>query len=154
LPEVSIRVCGPYYLTNIRIGLSRLIGDTRTRLNELAASPTGITDPFDSIYDIVFQLTMRTVGCKEIAEDPVLLKKTLKYFEVVEQSATASTIIFPWAPSPAKIRRTYAGGRLFMIFKNIVDERKKTGRREDDPLQHLIDLGDNIGSILAVCPGY
>lgn len=119
-------------------------------MNQIAASPTGITDPFDSIYDIVFQLTMRTIGCKDVAEDPVLLKKTLRLFEVVEQSATASAVIFPWAPSPAVIKRVYAGSRLYMILKKIVDERRETGKREDDPLQYLIDLGDDVGTILQV----
>lgn len=93
---------------------------------------------------------MRTIGCNDMAEDPVLLKKTLRLFETVEQSATASAVIFPWAPSPAVVKRIYAGSRLYMILKRIVDERKETGKREDDPLQYLIDLGDDVGTILQV----
>ena len=109
-----------------------------------------MTDPFVSIYEIVFQLTMRMVGCDEIANDPALLKKTLHLFETIQRSSTPTTIIFPWFPSPALIKRTIAGGRLYMILKKIVDERKKSGRREDDPLQYLIDNGDDMNEIIGV----
>jgi sterol 14-demethylase len=91
------------------------------------------------------------VGCNEIANDPELLKKTLHHFETIESSATATTIIFPWLPSPALIKRTIAGAKLYMIFQRIVNNRKKTARTEDDPLQHLIDSGDDMQSIIAVC---
>lgn len=35
-----------------------------------------------------------------------------------------------------------------MIFKKVVDDRSKTGRREDDALQYLIDQGDNVTDML------
>ncbi|KAL9112667.1 MAG: hypothetical protein Q9187_007731 [Circinaria calcarea] len=133
--------------------LVHLIEDTDARLEELAVSPSDMTDPFVSIFEIVFQLTIRTVGCNEIANDPALQKKILHLFETIQQSSTATTIIFPWFPSPALIKRTIAGGRLYMIMKKIVDERKKSGKREDDPLQYLIDNGDDINDIIAFIVG-
>lgn len=93
---------------------------------------------------------MRTVGCKDIAEDPKLLHKTLGLFETIEQSSTPAAIILPRFPTLALIKRTIAGGRLYMIFKKIVDDRRKTGKREDDPLQHLIDQNDSINEIIQV----
>lgn len=41
-----------------------------------------------------------------------------------------------------------------MLVKNIVDDRKKTGRREEDALQFLIDQGDSLLNIITVsyCP--
>lgn len=120
-------------------------------LKKLERDPRGITDPFQSIYRIVYQLTMRIVGCDDIADDPVLLEKTLGLYEAVEQSATATAIMFPRLPSLAVIKRTIAGGRLYMIFKKIVDKRKKTGKRGDDPLQYLIDQGDSMERIIEVC---
>jgi len=93
---------------------------------------------------------MRIVGCDDIAEDPALLQKTLGLYELIENSATPTAIMFPWFPSIAVIKRTIAGGRLYMIFKNIVDERKKTGKRRDDPLQFLIDEGDSMERIIEV----
>jgi hypothetical protein len=109
-----------------------------------------MTDPFNSIYLVVFQLTMRMVGSAEIASDTTKLRKTLKLFETIEQSTTPTSIIFPWMPTIAFFKRTIAGGRLFQLFKGIMDDRKKTGRREDDALQYLIDMGDDIKSVIQV----
>jgi hypothetical protein len=59
-------------------------------------------------------------------------------------------ILFPWFPSLAVIKRTIAGTRLYMILNNIVSERQKTGNKRDDPLQFLIDQGDDMGRIIEV----
>ncbi|CAD0099993.1 unnamed protein product [Aureobasidium mustum] len=134
-------------------GLQDLINDTRTRLDELVKDPSGITDPFESIYGIVYQLTMRTVACNEIANDRALLDQTLDMFEKIEASSSAKLIIFPWFPFPGKLRRLWYGGKLYMIFKGIIEDRAKTGRREEDPLQFLIDKGDNVKEILTFVLG-
>lgn len=128
------------------------MADTKARLDMIALSPGAITDPFDSVYKIVFQLTMRTVGCNEIANDLALLAKTLNFFEIIEQSSTPAGVIFPWLPTPAKLRRMYAGGNLYMIFQRIVNERKRTGTRDEDALQFMIDHGDDVRKIIGVRP--
>lgn len=130
--------------------LPQLLADTRSSLEEIAALPSGIFDPFDNVYRIVFQLTMRTVGCNEIANDPDLLRKTLGIYESIEGSATMAAIIFPWLPTPARLKRTIAGIRLHMIIQRIVAQRKKTGKREDDALQYMIDQGDDVNRIISV----
>jgi hypothetical protein len=131
-------------------GLSQLIADTNSKLKDIESSPGGITDPFDSVYKIVFQLTIRTVGCNEIANDPRLQAKTLGFFETIEQSATPAGVIFPWLPTPAKLKRTYAGGSLYMMFQGIVNERKRTRKREEDALQFMLDQGDDVTMIIRV----
>lgn len=127
-----------------------MISDVQDRLDELAAGPSGTTDPFESVFRIVFQLTMRTVGCDDIAENRTLLDKTLNYFEMVEGSSGNVTVMFPWLPSPALLQRNYAGTRLYMIFKSIVDSRQQTGKRREDPLQYLIDQGSDMYHIIQV----
>lgn len=107
-------------------------------------------DPFVSIYEIVFQLTMRMVGSAEIANDTKRLRKTLTLFETIEQSTTPTSIIFPWMPTLAFIKRTIAGGQLYYLFKGIMDDRKKTARRESDALQYLMDMGDDIKLVIQV----
>jgi hypothetical protein len=37
-----------------------------------------------------------------------------------------------------------------MILNSIVSERQKTGLKRDDPLQFLIDQGDDMGRIIEV----
>ncbi len=126
------------------------MSDVQTSMKELADEPSGITDPFESLYYLVFRITMRIVGCEDVAEDPALLKKTLGLYETIEASSTAASIMFPWFPSPAIINRTIAGGQLYMIFKNIVDARVASGRKGDDPLQYMIDDGDSMPKIIEV----
>ena len=93
---------------------------------------------------------MRMVGCAEIASDSVMLKKTMGLLETIEQSSTPTSIIFPWMPTPAFFKRTVAGARLYRIVKRLMNDRKNTGRREDDALQHLMDMGDDIKFVIQV----
>ena len=134
--------------------LPLLLADTKARLDDIVSAPNGVIDPFDKVYKIVFQLTMRTVGCNDIANDPQLLFKTLRQYETIEKSATPTGVIFPWLPTPAKLKRTIAGGSLYMTFRRIVNERKKTGKRDNDALQFMIDQGDDVTSIIAVSNVY
>lgn len=130
--------------------MPQLLQDVQTSFDALAQDPKGITDPFQSIYLLVYQLTMRIVGCDEIADDPALLATTLSLFETVESSATATAVLFPWFPSPAIIKRTIAGTRLYLIFKSVIDKRVASGKRGDDPLQYLLDQGDQVPAIIEV----
>lgn len=114
----------------------------------LKNDPSGITDPFESIYRIVYLLTLDMVGADEICQDAALREQTLHLFETMEQSATATTIMFPHVPSLGLLKRTYAGGRLYMILKNIIDKRTATGEKHDDPLQYLMDKGDSLMKII------
>lgn len=134
--------------------LSTLIADTRARLGDLDRSIDrsgfGITDPFESIYKTVFQLTMRTVGCNEIAEDLPLMSQLLHWYETVEKTTSPVAVMFPWLPTYAMIKRTVAAMRLFTTIKGIGSERVRTGRRSEDAMQILIDQGDDVESIVGV----
>ena len=131
-------------------GLPQLLEDVRARCAAFAAQEVKSTEPFDSIYRVVFQLTMRTVACVEIADDDDMLKRVLQLFETIESTATPLSIMYPWMPLPSKVRRTYAGAQLYMILKKIIDKRKQEGRREDDTLQYLLDQGDDLYKIITV----
>ncbi|TKA69262.1 hypothetical protein B0A55_08113, partial [Friedmanniomyces simplex] len=137
----------------LKKGLPLLLQDARASLDKLAAEPTGLTDPFDSIYRMVFQFTMRTVACNEIADDPATLSKCLQHFETIEGTATPFSVMYPWLPLWSKVQRTTAGAKLYMIFKRVVDARNKSGIRGDDALQYLIDQGDDITNMLTFVLG-
>jgi len=124
--------------------LSTLVDATNASLQRKAPKPgeEAVMDPFDDIYRVVYALTMRTVGTAEIVRSPDLMEKTLGWFETL-QNASAVQIIFPWLPTYGDLSRMVAGGRLYYLLKGFVDDRKKTGRREDDALQYLIDTGDD-----------
>ena len=84
-------------------GLPQLLKDARGMLDELAANPARKTDPFDSIYKMVFKFTMRTVACNEIANDDALLYKTLSLYEDVESAATPLAIMYPCTLSDSRV---------------------------------------------------
>lgn len=134
--------------------LDTLTGDTVAALDRLVqrngGARTGVFDPFDDIYRVVYQLTMRTVGATEIAESPELLEKTLKMYEDIEGAASPARIAFPWLPTRGSLTRLVVGARLYQTFSNIAKERKDTGRRYEDALQFLLDSDVNMVRILSV----
>ena len=107
-------------------------------------------DPFESLYKLVFLLTMRTVGCNEIARDPALLEKMLSLYETFKMSFTPTLVLFPMLPTMAMLKRGVAGLRLYWMVSGIISNRRKTKHREDDPLQVMIDRGDDMGQVISV----
>ena len=138
---------------NMIKNLPALISDTRECLSGLVEDPSKMTDPFDSLYKLVFVLTMRTVGCVEMTSDKNLLNTVLELYEAFKMSFTPTLVLFPWLPNLAKIKRGLAGVRLYWIISRIIAKRKKSGHREDDPLQEMIDRGDDMGKIIGVMIG-
>ncbi|KAK0649876.1 cytochrome P450 [Cercophora newfieldiana] len=129
---------------NLSKSVPNLVETTHTLLQRNAPkSPNeeAVMDPFVDIYRTIYALTMRTVGAAEIYNSPKLMDKTLRWFEQL-QNASALRIIFPFLPTYADLTRMIAGGRIYFLLKRLVEERKRTGRREEDPLQYLIDTGD------------
>ena len=134
----------------LSLDLPILIADTRARLNELIDNPTAIVDPFEAIYKLIYLLTMRTVGCNELCRNRAKLDLSLGLYETVARCATIWPIVLPWFPSPNLIKRTIAGARLYFMLNRIVSKRMNSGIREDDPLQDMIDRGDEKSHIIGV----
>jgi sterol 14-demethylase len=119
---------------HFRRKLPVLISDTKEALEAIKNDVSGRTNPFESLYRIVFRLTIRMVGPTEIADDPKKLEDAMKMFEMIDRSATATSVIFPKLPSPAILQRTYAGARLYMMIDNIIKERAASDKKHDDAL--------------------
>lgn len=98
-------------------------------------------DPFLVVHDLICKMTHRTVGCHDVAEDPLLRAKTMKYYNMLDASSALS-VMFPWLPTPTKIGKLWGGGKLHMLFLNLIKERRKTGRRAEDTVQILMDKGE------------
>jgi len=49
--------------------------------------------------------------------------------------------LFPWFPSQAKKRQKTAAIGIYNMISEIIDDRAKSGRKENDTLQNLIDIG-------------
>ncbi|KAK3327772.1 cytochrome P450 6A1 [Cercophora scortea] len=126
--------------------LPLFVNDTRESLERMVAREgnPGLMDPFDDLYKIIYQLTVRIVGATEIANDPKLRAKTLRLFETIAKASSPTRIIFPWLPTLAYIRKNVAGARLYYELNKLVEDRKKTGRRENDTLQYFIDTNETV----------
>ena len=72
----------------------------------------GQLDPFVDIYTMVFHLTIRAAGCKEIADSPEDCKKLEKLYWQIEKGATPASVLFPWFPSKARRLRVAATAEM------------------------------------------
>lgn len=121
-----------------------LVHDAKEGLRTLATSSSTIINPFDVLFKVIFQLTARELCCSDIADQTELLDKMIQLFLTAGTSYNPRIILFPplikWL-SPAYWKQMSASIRMYMLVKDILDQRKRTGKRGTDPLQHLIDQG-------------
>jgi len=99
---------------------------------------------------MVFQLTIRAASCKDIADDPELVKRVSELYWDSEKGSTPTSVLLPWFPSPARKRKVKATQDLYNLLKSVIDDRKNNGKVEDDPMQALIDEGDGSNDIVQV----
>jgi hypothetical protein len=90
------------------------------------------------------------VGATEVAEDRKLLRRTLRIFEQFEKNCSTARIIFPWLLTPAHLARLALGTMLYMDFSRLIKTRKKTGKRESDAVQYLLDQEGGVELIIRV----
>ncbi len=78
----------------------------------------------------------------------------LSVFEKFERSNSTTGIIFPWLRvlTPAYLLRMALGTVLYLAFHRIIRARKRTGRREEDALQYLLDQNTPLDVIIKVTP--
>ena len=134
---------------NFSTNLPRMTRDVRTAIEGIAQASDGITNPFYSVYAIVFQLTFRMLGCTEMADNDALRARTLQLYESLESSAGMSMILTPWwLPTISRFRRLWSGAKLYMSVQKIIKERKKKNIRYNDTMQALIDQGDDEDKIV------
>ncbi|KAG9006506.1 hypothetical protein FRB94_014338 [Tulasnella sp. JGI-2019a] len=130
----------------LRRAIPTMMADVNARLDELGSS--GTRNPFKVIQKIVFQLTIRMVGADEIADDPKLRAQVLDVVEVTDNGHALATFLFPWLPLPAVLRKMWSSITMYRIIRRVARERERTGRRGEDTLQYLLDMGDSIQTIV------
>lgn len=128
-----------------------MMADTRSCLEDLKRSPISITNPFDSIYKLTYQLTLRISGCDEIVNSPDLLNTTLNAILKLDEEATPFSIAFPGLALKTKLQKMMAGYTVYQVIDKIIRERKRTGSRPDDAMQLLLDQGDDVLDCVRVC---
>ncbi|KAJ7877351.1 cytochrome P450 [Mycena leptocephala] len=99
------------------------------------------TNPFDTIYATIFRMTINTVAASSVAANPALCNAFQTIFRELDQSGTPFTILFPWFLGWERIQRFYLMKKFYNIMTTAIDDRKKEGRDDEDPMQYLIDAG-------------
>ncbi|EOA86440.1 uncharacterized protein SETTUDRAFT_161316 [Exserohilum turcica Et28A] len=125
------------------------VASAMDRISAICGARGGMFDPFDEMNRIVYHLTMRTIGVREIADSPDLLEKSLRLIETIDKGSSPVRILFPWFPTFKHIKRSVAGIQFYLMVSRIIEDRRKTGRQEDDIVQQLMDEGESTFRIVS-----
>ncbi|KAG6854089.1 hypothetical protein C0991_010502 [Blastosporella zonata] len=118
-----------------------LILDDSRRIMETWGT-SGRFDPFESIYSLLFQTTLRSLSCTEISEDPIIVGRLKALYDTLDNGTTPATVLVPWFPTPAMIKKLWATKEIYEIVTKAIKEREKSGISRNDTLQMLLDCGD------------
>lgn len=117
-----------------------ILEDSRKKMETWGAF--GMFDPFDKIYELVFQTTIRSLTCSEIADDSGLVARLKILYDRLDTGTTPATVLVPWLPTPAMINKLWASKEIYDIVIRAIDAREKSGISRNDTLQMLLDSGD------------
>ncbi len=106
-------------------------------------------DVFAVMYRLIYQLTHRVFGCKDVADNEVLLQRTLRHYSCMDECSPWQ-VLFPELPTPAKLTKRWRGLQLFMELRQVILERRKNGTKSDDTMQILINSGKSDIEICSV----
>jgi len=129
--------------------LHNFVEDAYASLNKVNYSLP--MDPFEDVFLLIYQLSHRTLGCNEIADNPRLLVYTMNIVRNIDWTSGLQ-IMFTGLPTIPRLRKYFAGLRLYWIMNRYINERRRTGRRENDPVQVLMDQGYSNTLIACVRP--
>ncbi|KIM87727.1 hypothetical protein PILCRDRAFT_62967 [Piloderma croceum F 1598] len=119
-----------------------LFSDINKRMD--AWGVEGKINPFKSIYDLVFQMTVHMASCHELAADLGSIQKMKDLYWTLEKSATPASLLFPWFPSTARRNSQQATKDLYNMVSHHVDIRRKAAALNLDAIDLLIaDGADN-----------
>ncbi|KAJ7806928.1 cytochrome P450 [Mycena olivaceomarginata] len=117
-----------------------ILEDSRRILESYGTS--GIFDPFDKIYELMFQTTVRSLSSSEISDDAALVARLKTLYDRLDTGTTPATVLLPWFPTPAMIKKIWATKEIYDIVVRAIDAREQSGVSRNDTLQMLVDAGD------------
>ncbi|KAI8711753.1 hypothetical protein NCS52_01439600 [Fusarium sp. LHS14.1] len=120
----------------IEVNLPRLIDDSRRFLETIDQSEAW--DPVENLSYLMYQLTHRMAGTHDIANDPDLVARTRDIYKPLDDYSLFE-IWFPLLPTPSKLKKAWAYARLHWIIQGFIADRRRTGRRESDAMQIMMD---------------
>ena len=111
---------------------------------------SGKINPFDDIYYIVFQITVRMATCRELAEDSTAVDQLFGLFWKLQKSATPVGVLLPWFPSKAKRDKNQANADLYNFLSGYIDSRRSAQESGSDAIDLLIAQGVHNTAITGV----
>lgn len=99
---------------------------------------------------MLFQTTIRALTCHEIADRPDVVKRLREQYEILDSGTTPATVLIPWFPTFAMIKKWLATLKVYDILVDAVNERERSGTLHDDTLQMLLDCKDERLVIIGV----
>ncbi|RDB29921.1 Lanosterol 14-alpha demethylase [Hypsizygus marmoreus] len=118
-----------------------ILEDSRKVMETWGAS--GTFDPFENVYELIFQTTLRSLSCTEISDDPVLVARLKKLYDTLDHGTTPATVLLPWLPTPAMLKKLWATKEIYDIVVAAVNAREQSGISRNDTLQMLLESGDD-----------
>jgi len=91
---------------------------------------------------LLFQVTIRSLSSSEIADDPVLVTRLKKLYDTLDTGTTPMTVLIPWFPAPAMIKKLWATKEIYGIVTTAINTRIQSGMSRNDTLQMLLDCKD------------
>ncbi|KAF8510379.1 cytochrome P450 [Gautieria morchelliformis] len=117
--------------------LPHMISDSSKDLDHWGSQ--GVMDPFVSLQKLVFQVVTRLAVGNELANDPRKIETVVNTFHRLQKGLTPASLLFPWFPTPARVRSVFAGFTLYRIISKAIKSRRQTGEFHQDILQTLLD---------------
>ena len=111
---------------------------------------SGKINPFNDVYYLVFQMTVRITTCSELAEDWAAIDRLFGLYWKLEKSATPVGLLLPWLPSNARRDKKQATADMYNMLSGYVHSRKSAQESGSDAIDLLIARGDDNTSIIGV----
>lgn len=124
---------------HLTTNLHYLVADSDARIRDTGPGEV-VIDPLKFMGLLIYQLTHRMAGAHDIASDPELLRETWAVYAPLEDSPYVD-ILFPWLPTPSKLRKVWGYTKLHLTVHQIAKKRQASGKAGTDMLQMLMDEG-------------
>ena len=111
---------------------------------------SGKINPFNDVYYLVFQMTVRMATCRALAEDWAAIDRLFRLYWTLEKSATPVGVLLPWFPSKASRDKKQANVEMYNMLYGYVDYRRSAQESGSDAIDVLIAQGEDNMSIVGV----
>ena len=111
---------------------------------------SGKLNPFNDVYYLVFQMTVRMATCRELAEDWTAIDRLFRLYWKLEKSATPVRLLLPWLPSKARRAKKQVTADIYNMVFGYVDSRRSAQESRSDAIDLLIAQGEDDTTIIGV----